>query len=302
MIKFKVFPNSNDNFMLSYRYAQILSNQFNISGSYIPTNLPFPAISSSELAIINCSVPENAPSVWFGTENEVNLDKYRNYAFITSHSAKYNKEILSKMINKWEVGPDFPFPIEKIDTNIPKTQSIFLYSLPLPQYMLYESIEAFFISNCNLELKIMAVYYNFKQIKEYISKMRAKYNCNKPISLSCPKSISPDMLINEILQCRYVIDLRNADSISFCSLIAQSVGMPALTTDKTWPQGLFFESPESILKVHDGGPQSGLEIGQYSVQRIADKLDILCDAEDQPILDNSKDIISLFNNIVHNKV
>jgi hypothetical protein len=296
MIRLRTFPNLIDDFLIAYRYAEILSLRWRVKGEYTFSTLPFNSIDHSYLKLLDCSVPKNSLSFWIGNPNSFELDLNKNIAFITNEKYK-NNEILNKMNYKISFkDKDFLFPFKKIDINT--KNYVLVYSVPIEDRLLYETIEAYILSNIQYPLRILAAYYSEKPIEEYIKHLKYKYNSNKNIYLCCINNIHPERIINELIKAKYIIDFRLSSSVSFSSVIANSSGIPCATTEFTFPAGSISVPALSNLSIDDGRELSGRKVGFFSTEQFVDALNSLESITELTPYDNSIELLNFFEDLI----
>ena len=181
MFRFRAFPNLLDDFLVSYRFAEILSQKWRTSGVFNQSRWMFPALSMIDIPVLHCSTSKNHSNIWFGDVSEFEIDvNGKNFGFQTSLITK-NNELLSKMNRHWKIDEEFIFPFKKEESKF--ENSVFVFSPAMPDRMLKETIDAWSMSDCQQKLKIFAPYWSFDNLKEHISILRKKNKFKKNTQL-----------------------------------------------------------------------------------------------------------------------
>ena len=296
MIKLRIFPDAQDDFLIAYTFCEILNSKWSVEGCYSQSSLSFQPCSS--LGLLDCKVPVNSASFWFGPENNISIDNFKNYGFVTSNLGKKSPDILSKMEKVYRFDDNFPWPYKSYEY-YEKKDYLISYMIPLPNRMPIETIEACCLANLDCEIRILAPYMSVQALTDMITKARRKFASSTTFCVACPNSVSPIQVREEILAARGVIDFRNSPGASYAALVAHSAGLPLVATENCWPGSLNPVIRRSRIPVKDGGLLHGQEISEYSTEDLANAIITMRDTN--PPKDTSKDILDLVYNIIVSK-
>lgn len=296
MIKLRIFPDAQDDFLITYTFAEIVNSKWSVEGYYTQSSFSFQSCNSLEL--LECKVPVNSPSLWFGPESNMSIDTCKNYGFITSNLGKKCPDILSKMERVFYFNKDFPWPY-KTYNKIENKDYYISYIVPLPNRMPVETIEACCLANLDYEVRILAPYMSLQSLRSMIDAARKKFASTTSFCVACPTAVSPQQIREEILAARGVIDFRNSPSSSYAAVLAHSAGLPLAATENSWPQNLNPVQCSSRIPVQDGGLLHRQEVGVYSTETLAQAIIEMSDCG--PPKETSKDILDLVYNIIHEK-
>ncbi len=278
MFIFRGFPDVSDDFLTSYKLAQILSKRMMIGFWGTTTNEILPQIQLSDLPIFNNIVPKHAASIWFGLPREKSTISNKNISYITS----WREDVciysaLNNMDKIWIVGEnDFPYPFISTDPMENREGILFYMAAPLGK-CLDTVIEAWLLSRCDWDLKILAPGHDSDTLKYKIKLIRDRCGIYKKCMLSTPKYCKPSDIDHEILSSKATIDIRIHKGISYSTLIALSSGIPAIGTDMSFPLSHYIVKSSNRRICEDGTKLTGEIIASYSIDDIINNINNIYD-------------------------
>jgi len=274
MFTIRVFPNISDDFLVSYRLAHLLRQRMLIGFSGTTTNDTLPMFRTADLTVFSSQVPEHAPSIWCGLPREFVSISKKNFAYVTSWREDIGTYTVSNMMDRmWVIGEDdFPYPFVP-EQAADDRYGIFFYALSIPGRIIWETIEAWVLSEHDQPLKIMAPGQSADTFKHKINIIRKKHGSSKRCQLATPQYFTPEDLNREILSSSAIIDLRNHRGISYATLIGLSAGIPTIGTDQVCPQPHTVIQSEQRKVCGDGSGLTGEVLADFDIESIANVLD-----------------------------
>jgi len=266
MFLLRAFPNITDDFLIAYRFMEILSHRWRVGACFTSSDLRFPAIHEDDMPIFSGNLPIDSISLWFGPPQNYSIGNFKNYAFLTSLRDGQKPAVVFQMNKFWELGDQFPYPF--YPEQKPEGEGILCYVPPMHNRMLRETIQAYSLSETEEPLKILAPLQGLGLLENMVKEVREETGCSKPIFLASPDASSPDAIKNEILASSAVVDFRRHKSISFANVVAQSVGIPTAGTDCVWPKP-DLEAISSEQKIClDGSRLTGEVVHEYEIEEM----------------------------------
>lgn len=293
MFIFRLIPNISDEFLTAYRLATILSQKTLVGISPVPSSNSMPLFDPDFLSIFSNDVSPTSTSIWCGLPNGYLATSEENLAYITEWRENiYYYNTLNIMDKYWIMSdPEFPYPF--LPEPITESKGIFLYALPSIRRNIWDTIEAWMISESQEPLKIFAPFQDPYIYKKKISDLREKHKSQKKCFLTTPNVFSPEDLNKEIAKSKYILDIFNYKGISYPSVIANASGIPSICGDNVFPEGSIIVSADSREKCKDGGRLTGEIYSVYNIDNIANALSML-DFEEDIIYDNTSAIFDIF--------
>jgi len=295
MFLIRAFPNITDDFLVAYRFAEILAKRWRVGACFTTSDLMFPAIHEDDMDIFSGNMPIDSISLWFGPSQNYFLGNYKNYAFLTTLRSGQKPSIVYQMNKFWELGKDFPYPFYPEESRDKK--GIFCYAPPMYNRMLEETIKAWMLSSADEPLKILAPFCGIASLEKTVSDIKKEIGCQKKLLISSPFATCPNDIKKEILSSKAIVDFRKHDSISFSSIVAQSNGIPTLSTYCTFPRSdIALHSVKSHI-CSDGSRLSGETIHIYDLDEMIDGFNKILDTQGQN-KDSIKSIMSISRDMI----